>query len=353
MIRGAAVNNDGGGKASFTAPSVEGQAAVIAMALAMRPASMRAAISYVEAHGTATPLGDPIEIEGADAARSGAHTADARLLRASARSRATSATWSSPAGAAGLIKTALALRGEETPAEPALRGAESRDRLREQPVRRRQLSCAPGRAASDAAARGRQLVRRRRHQRARRWSRRRPHATRSPMPPQRPQLLLLSARTPSRARKRRSSASPRISPRTATSTLADVAYTLRAAARRSRTAHAVVAEDSRGGARLCASATTARCAHAHRRCGACLRSSSCSPARARSTPAWAARCTRRARVPRRASTNARELLAGAARTSICASVLFSDDDAAALAPTRRSTQPATVRARVRARAPAG
>ena len=63
VIRGGAVNNDGGGKASFTAPSSEGQAAVIAMAQADAEVEPRS-IGYVEAHGTATPMGDPIEIEG-------------------------------------------------------------------------------------------------------------------------------------------------------------------------------------------------------------------------------------------------------------------------------------------------
>lgn len=63
VVRGAAVNNDGGQKASFTAPSSEGQAAVIAMAHADAGVEARS-IGYVEAHGTATPMGDPIEIEG-------------------------------------------------------------------------------------------------------------------------------------------------------------------------------------------------------------------------------------------------------------------------------------------------
>ena len=63
VIRGGAINNDGGTKASFMAPSSEGQAAVVAMA--QRNAGVDArSISYVEAHGTATPIGDPIEIEG-------------------------------------------------------------------------------------------------------------------------------------------------------------------------------------------------------------------------------------------------------------------------------------------------
>ncbi len=58
VIRGTAVNNDGGIKASFTAPSSAGQAAVITMAL--NSAGVEASsISYAETHGTATLLGDP------------------------------------------------------------------------------------------------------------------------------------------------------------------------------------------------------------------------------------------------------------------------------------------------------
>jgi acyl transferase domain-containing protein len=61
VIKGAAVNNDGSLKVGFTAPSVTGQAQVIAEAMAsagVHPES----IGYVEAHGTGTELGDPIEI---------------------------------------------------------------------------------------------------------------------------------------------------------------------------------------------------------------------------------------------------------------------------------------------------
>ncbi len=62
LILGSAVNNDGAAKAGFSAPSVQGQAAVISEALAVAEVSAET-ISYVEAHGTATILGDPIEIE--------------------------------------------------------------------------------------------------------------------------------------------------------------------------------------------------------------------------------------------------------------------------------------------------
>lgn len=63
VIRGFAVNNDGSAKVGYTAPSVEGQASVIAMAheaAGVEPET----IGYIEAHGTGTPLGDPIELAG-------------------------------------------------------------------------------------------------------------------------------------------------------------------------------------------------------------------------------------------------------------------------------------------------
>ena len=62
VIRGIAINNDGSDKVGYMAPSVSGQAEVIAMAHAMAGVEPDE-ISYVEGHGTATPLGDPIAIE--------------------------------------------------------------------------------------------------------------------------------------------------------------------------------------------------------------------------------------------------------------------------------------------------
>lgn len=62
VIRGSAVNNDGAAKIGFTAPSPHGQAEVIAEALAVAGVEP-GTVQYVEAHGTATPLGDPIEVQ--------------------------------------------------------------------------------------------------------------------------------------------------------------------------------------------------------------------------------------------------------------------------------------------------
>ena len=115
VIRGSAVNNDGGKKAAFTAPSVEGQAAVIAEALAVADVEPQS-ISYVEAHGTATPLGDPIEFTALERAMGGEALAadrDARCAIGSVKSNLGHLELA--AGIAGLIKTALALAHGEIP----------------------------------------------------------------------------------------------------------------------------------------------------------------------------------------------------------------------------------------------
>ncbi|QMW05862.1 polyketide synthase [Spirosoma foliorum] len=111
VIKGVGVNNDGGGKGSFTAPSAEGQAGAIAMAIAdahIDPAT----ISYVEAHGTATPLGDPIEIDGLIQAF-GEQAEKQYCAIGSIKSNMGHLTQA--AGVAGLIKTTLALYHKQLP----------------------------------------------------------------------------------------------------------------------------------------------------------------------------------------------------------------------------------------------
>ena len=119
VLLGAAVNNDGSERASFTAPSPEGQAAVIATAHEAAAVNPRS-ISYIEAHGTATPLGDPIEIEGLVRAFS-RHTQD-RGFCAIGSLKSNVGHLVIAAGAAGLIKTALALqavaRNTQSPCPP-------------------------------------------------------------------------------------------------------------------------------------------------------------------------------------------------------------------------------------------
>ena len=113
VIRSAAVNNDGSSKASFTAPSVEGQADVIAMALEQAHLSAED-ISYVEAHGTGTPIGDPIEVEGLTQAFR--ETTDRKGFCALGSVKSNIGHLTAAAGVAGLIKTTLALRHRRIPA---------------------------------------------------------------------------------------------------------------------------------------------------------------------------------------------------------------------------------------------
>ena len=60
VLKGMAINNDGAAKLSYTAPSVDGQAEVIAMAQAVAGINP-GTVSYVECHGTGTPLGTPLK----------------------------------------------------------------------------------------------------------------------------------------------------------------------------------------------------------------------------------------------------------------------------------------------------
>jgi amino acid adenylation domain-containing protein len=112
VIRGAAINNDGARKASFTAPSVEGQAAVVSAALDNAGVDARS-ISYVEAHGTATPLGDPVEVAALTQAFR-RRTLDQGFC-AIGSVKSNTGHMVVAAGAAGVIKTALALSHERLP----------------------------------------------------------------------------------------------------------------------------------------------------------------------------------------------------------------------------------------------
>ena len=112
VIRGVAINNDGAAKAGFTAPSVDGQIEVIAMAQALAEVEPRS-VSYVEAHGTGTPLGDPIEVAALNAVFR-ASTSDVGFCRLGSL-KANLGHLDAAAGVAGLIKTVLALAHRELP----------------------------------------------------------------------------------------------------------------------------------------------------------------------------------------------------------------------------------------------
>ncbi|MDK1378729.1 MULTISPECIES: non-ribosomal peptide synthetase/type I polyketide synthase [unclassified Sinorhizobium] len=113
VIKGTAINNDGAAKVGFTAPSADGQAAVIQAALTDADVSADT-ISYVEAHGTGTYLGDPIEISGVTKAFQ-SHTARKQFC-AIGSVKANIGHLDAAAGVTGLIKLAVMLNRGVIPA---------------------------------------------------------------------------------------------------------------------------------------------------------------------------------------------------------------------------------------------
>lgn len=114
VIRGSAMNNDGSVKMTYAAPNVAAQADVIAEAHAVAGVDA-ATISYVETHGTGTPLGDPIEIEGLRRAFSVSDTPRTGPC-AVGSVKSNIGHLSEASGIAGLIKTILCLKHKAIPA---------------------------------------------------------------------------------------------------------------------------------------------------------------------------------------------------------------------------------------------
>jgi len=112
VIKGSAINNDGSMKVGFTAPSVSGQSAAIAEAHAVAEVEADT-IGYVEAHGTGTKLGDPIEI--AALTKAFRRTTDKRGFCAIGSVKSNIGHLDAAAGAAGVIKAALALKFRTLP----------------------------------------------------------------------------------------------------------------------------------------------------------------------------------------------------------------------------------------------
>ena len=112
VILGSAVNNDGSLKVGFTAPGVEGQAAVISEALAVAGVDP-ATIAYIEAHGTGTALGDPIEVQALT--RAFREYTDQKGFCALGSIKSNIGHLDVAAGVSGLIKTVLALEHGELP----------------------------------------------------------------------------------------------------------------------------------------------------------------------------------------------------------------------------------------------
>ena len=110
VIKGSAINNDGIGRVGFTAPSVEGQSRVVREA--MRGLDYES-VSYIETHGTATRLGDPIEVSALNQAyRTGTRKTGYCALGSV---KTNIGHLDTAAGVTGLIKTVLALQHREIP----------------------------------------------------------------------------------------------------------------------------------------------------------------------------------------------------------------------------------------------
>ncbi len=112
VIRGSALNNDGALKVGYTAPGVEGQAQVIAEALANAGVSADT-ITYVETHGTGTSLGDPIEIQALTKAYRS--DTDCKGYCAIGSVKTNVGHLEAAAGIASLIKASLALKHKQIP----------------------------------------------------------------------------------------------------------------------------------------------------------------------------------------------------------------------------------------------
>jgi len=112
IIRGYGLNNDGSLKMGFSAPSVKGQKEAIQAAIAMADIDP-ATIGYIEAHGTGTILGDPIELTALTEAFSEKSVKPQFCAIGSLKSNM--GHMMEAAGIAGLIKAALMLQQKQIP----------------------------------------------------------------------------------------------------------------------------------------------------------------------------------------------------------------------------------------------
>ncbi len=113
VIRGAAVNNDGSAKVGYSAPSVEGQSAVIRKSMEMAGFAPES-IGYIEAHGTGTEVGDPIEIAALSKVFESSEIKPHSCVLGSVKTNI--GHLDTAAGIAGLIKTALCVERRTIPA---------------------------------------------------------------------------------------------------------------------------------------------------------------------------------------------------------------------------------------------
>ncbi|MGW7406419.1 beta-ketoacyl synthase N-terminal-like domain-containing protein [Streptomyces sp. NPDC054833] len=106
VIRGWAVNNDGGSRAGFTVPNIDGQETVIRTALARADITPEQ-VGYIEAHGTGTAIGDPVEFEALRRVFATPHRQPRTLTLGAVKPNI--GHTDAAAGVAGLIKATLAV----------------------------------------------------------------------------------------------------------------------------------------------------------------------------------------------------------------------------------------------------
>ncbi len=110
IIKGSSINNDGSAKVGYTAPSEEGQAQVIAETLELAGVEPEQ-IGYIEAHGTGTALGDPIEVAALTQAFRAKTSKNGFCALGSVKTNI--GHLGAAAGVAGLIKTVLSLQHQK------------------------------------------------------------------------------------------------------------------------------------------------------------------------------------------------------------------------------------------------
>lgn len=115
VIRGSAINNDGSSKVGYLAPSVDGQAAVVAEALAAANVDPDT-VEYIEAHGSGTPIGEPIEV--AALTRVFQRSSARRHFCGIGSVKPNIGHLDTAAGIASLIKVALSMHHGEIPPTP-------------------------------------------------------------------------------------------------------------------------------------------------------------------------------------------------------------------------------------------
>jgi acyl transferase domain-containing protein len=236
VVKGSAINNDGSDKIGYTAPGFEGQRAVITEAHAVADVDSDT-ITLVEAHGTATALGDPIEFAALSEAftEGGARPGQCALGSVKANVGHLAAA----AGIAGFIKVVLALRHREIPGHPAFTRPNPQIALAGSPFRidTRSAAWPPGETPRRAAVSSFGIGGTNAHVVLEEAP---PPAGRQPTGG--PRLLAVSAKSDAALRELAGRVADVLEQPDAPD-LADVAYTLRAGRRGFAHRHAVVADD--------------------------------------------------------------------------------------------------------------